>query len=244
MPYIGDTIATIRARLRNWLIYSSATSEIATLDLDFLNRAKAWLESYKWQIDPLITVYSLTLDSSYQVDCPSDLKTIVDVYSDVTINGIPDIHFYEDHIDPQQRYTKIYTHDNETGGYWTLTFNSLSTFLSSLKLKYAKFLEDYTGSGTEYSFFPGELLLKTAQKLFAEEKGLTGDNVDLLMKSHIEVLRNYETSIQGNNQVCDLTPKDNYGNPLRISGYKLDGSGGSTGKHPLTPAQSAGLWGF
>lgn len=244
MPYIGDTIETLRNRLKNWLIYSSTESHVENLDLDLLNRAQSWLVSYRWGADPLITTYTLTLSGSNEATCPSDLKTILEVYCDSTIPGYPDIHFYENHNDVAQRYTKYYTHNNGTGGYWTIVFPSVSPVLSSPKLKYAVFLSDYTGTGDEYSYFPGELLLRTAQKIFAEEMGITGEKVDRILTSHIENIRNYETSIVGNNMVPDLTPKDHYGRPIHIAGYKLDGSDVSNRREVLSRAQAAGIHGY
>jgi hypothetical protein len=249
MPLYGETISTIRKRLRNWLIYSTSTSEVPYLDLDLLNRARQWLENYRWKWDPLTTIVSLTLDSNRDAVCPSDLKTILEVYVYPVITNKPNIWFSEDHSDVAFRYTKFYTHDNDTGGFWTIRFPSVSPLLSNPKLKYSRFLPDYVGySGSteivEYSFFPGNLLLRTAQKIFIEDKGITGDNVEPILNAFKEELRNYEVSTQFNNQVCDLTPKNRFGQPIQISAYALDGSTYRPGHSVFTPAQAAGLHGY
>ncbi len=246
MPLHGETIAKIKARLTAWLNAASSATGISDLPLDYLNRAKQWLESYQWSCDPLITTYSLTVSDNEAV-CPSDLKTILEVYSDPTITGYPDIQFYENHNEVSQRYTKYYTHDNANGGYWTIVFPSVSPLLNAPKLKYVKFLADYTGEDTEYSFFPGELLLKTAQMLVIEDYGSTMADPQIILNAQMKMLKNYEVSIEKNNHVPDLTPKDHWGRPIYIQGYDLSGNGwggGRTTHFPLTPAQAAGLHGY
>jgi len=244
MPLHGETIANIKARLTVWINAATSATGIDDLPLDYLNRARQWLESYQWSCDPLTTIYSLTVTDNEAV-CPSDLKTILEVYTDTLVNGVPDVQFYENHNEVSQRYTKYYTHDNDTGGYWTLQFPSVSPLLSSPKLKYVKFLADYDGVDTEYSFFPGELLLKTAQMLVIEDYGSTMADPQTILNAQAKMLRNYEYSIEKNNQVPDLTPKDHWGRPIYISGYDLSGSGGGRNSHcPYTPAQQAGFHGF
>lgn len=245
MGYLNETIESVSNRFKVWMPCSNVTDDIADLTIDYLNRARQWLESQKWSLDQLKTVVSITLNDSNQYDCPANLKTILEVYSDSTISGFPDIQFYEDHNDVAQRYTKLFVHDTATGGYWTLTFPGTSPYLSSLKMKYARFLDDYTGEGTEYSFFPGELLLRTGQKLFNEDSRLDDEQAQIIARSHAEMLFNYEKSIERNNQIPDLTPKDSFGRPIHIQGYALDGGSAGAGVHyPLSRAQAAGMHGF
>jgi hypothetical protein len=256
MSLFGDTISTIRKRFRNWALYNSLDSEVEHLDLDYLNRARQWLEQYRWKWDPLTTIVTLTLDSTLSAQCPADMKTILEVYCDTAGTGKPDIWFYEDHSDPAFRYTKLYTPKTVTGGvtsggYWTVQFATLANaFLSNPKLKYARFLDDYVGYDeggaeiVEYSFFPGNLLLRTAQKLFIEDKGLDPNNSSVILKSFTEELRNYEVSIQGNNHVCDFTPKNKFGVPIHVTGYAMDGSTVHSGQSVYTPAQQAGFHGY
>jgi hypothetical protein len=126
----------------------------------------------------------------------------------------------------------------------------VSPLLSNPKLKYTAFLQDYVGYDAdgneivEISFFPPNLVLRTAQKIFAEEKGVTGDNVQPILASWKEELRNYETSFQFNNQVADFTPKNKFGNPIHINGYSVDGSNYRPGHSVFTPAQEQGLHGY
>jgi hypothetical protein len=257
MPLYGETISVIRKRLRNWLVYSASGSELDYLDLDLLNRARQWLENVKWKWDPLAVIVPLTMATDRTAICPSDMKTPHEVFVDPVVTNKPNIWFSEDHSDVAFRYTKFYTPfsttDNGatvTGGYWTIQFPSVSPLLSNPKLRYTKFLPDYVGYDdqgaeiVEYSFFPGNLLLRTAQKIFAEEKGITGDNVKPILDGFKEELQNYITSNQFSNQVADFTPKNRFGQPIQISGYALDGSTARYGHSALTPAQQAGLHGY
>ena len=117
-------------------------------------------------------------------------------------------------------------------------------------MKYTAILPDFTGVDSlgvdidEYSFFPPELLLRCAQKIHAEEKGMTGDNINATLLSFNEQLKIFETMAQFNNQQPDLTPKNKFGQPIKLYGHTLDGLNTRSGYSPYTPAQSAGLHGY
>lgn len=243
-------ISDIRARLRDWLIYSANSSNVQNLDLDLLNRANEYLQMYRsW--DSLVKTVTLTLDETGRsAVLPTDLKNILEVYVDNLVIGKPNFWFYENDADVAFRYTKEYVYDKATGGHWIITFPSVSPLLSTPKLKYNCVLPAFVGVDAdnvevaEYSFFPPELLLRTAQKIHAEEKGLSGDFVGLILQSFNEQIKLFETMAQANNQRPDLTPKNKFGMPVKISGYSLDGLNSYTGHSPWTPAQSAGMHGY
>lgn len=243
-------ISDIRNRLKDWLIYSASSSFVPSLDLDLLNRAKDWLQQYRnW--DMLITTVTLTMDGTGRIAVlPTNLKSILEVYVDNLVVGKPTLWFYEDCPDVAFRYTKQWTYDKLTGGYWTITFPSVSPLLSTPKLKYIQLIEDYTGVDnagadiTEYSFFPPELLLRCAQKIHAEEKGMTGDNINAILNSFNENLRYFEQMAQYNNQQPDLTPKNKFGQPIKLYGHSADGLNTRSGYSPYSPAQQAGLHGY
>lgn len=250
MAFNNGKISDIRKRLQDWLVYSVNGSNVPNLDLDLLNRANQWLQDYRrW--DSLVKTITLTMDETGRVAIlPTDVKAIIDVYVDSTVVGLPLIHFYEDDNDVAIKYTKQYTYDDTTGGFWTITFPSVSPLLSNPKMKYVSILPDFVGYDNEgneiveYSFFPPELLLRCAQKLFAEEKGMTGDNINGILASFNEQLKIYEQMAQFNNQKPDLTPKNKFGMPTKIMGHTMNGMGYSGGHSPFTPAQQAGLHGY
>lgn len=250
MAFNNGKISDIRNRLKDWIAYAYSSSYVPNLDLDLLNRANQWLQAYR-QWDSLVKTISLTMDSTGRVAVlPSDVKSILEVFIDNLVVGKPTIWFYEDCPDVAFRYTKQYTYDKATGGSWTITFPSVSPLLSNPKMKYSVILPDFTGVDelgvdiVEYSFFPPELLLRCAQKIHAEEKGMTGDNINAVLMSFNEQLKIYETMAQFNNQQPDLTPKNKFGQPIKLYGHSMDGRNIRSGYSPYTPAQSAGLHGY
>lgn len=250
MAFNNGKISDIRKRLQDWLVYSVNGSNVPNLDLDLLNRANQWLQDYRrW--DSLVKTITLTMDETGRVAIlPTDVKAILEVFTDNLVVGKPTIWFYEDCPDVAFRYTKQMSYDKSTGGYWTITFPSVSPLLTTPKMKYISILSDFVGYDSEgneiveYSFFPPELLLRCAQKLFAEEKGMTGDNINGVLASFNEQLKIYEQMAQFNNQQPDLTPKNKFGQPIKIYGHSMDGQNYRSGYSPYTPAQQAGLHGY
>lgn len=244
-------ISDIRNRLKDWLICAPGSSYVPNLDLDLLNRANQWLQAYR-QWDSLVKTVALTLDAltGRIAILPTDVKSILEVYVDNLVTGKPTFWFWEDDNDIAFRYTKQFTYDKATGGYWTITFPAISPLLTNPKMKYTAMIPDFTGVDengadiVEYSFFPPELLLRCAQKIHSEEKGMTGDNFVSILNSFNEQLRAYETMAQFNNHKPDLTPKNKFGQPIKIYGHQLNGSNVRSGYSPLTPAQAAGLHGY
>ena len=243
MGLYNEPVSNIRSRLKDWLIVNPFGGNVANLDLDLLNRANQWLQSYR-QWDMLTTTVTLIVDGNRQSQLPYDVKSILEVYVDNAVVGKPNIWFYEDCPDVAFRYTKEFICPVGGTRYWCISWPSVSPLLSSPKLKYCRLLDDFTGAGPEISFFPAELMLRTAQKVFAEEKGLTGDNIQGILTSFQENLKIFEQMAQANNQQPDLTPKNKFGQPIKIYGHSLDGRQLRTGFTPYTPAQQAGFHGF
>jgi hypothetical protein len=251
MAFYNEKIATIRARLRDWLKITGG--EVVSLDLDLLNRAHQWIQSYRnWDClrkTATLTVADNTINAiSYPKSSilPVDVSSIYSVYVDNAVVGKPNIYFYENDSDVAYRYTKEYIYDSAdaTKSYWVISWPSVSPLLSSPKMEYVRILADFTGVGDEYSFFPGELLLRTAQKIRVDEKGMTGDNVAQLLLSFQESLNRFERMNQSNNVRPDLVPKNKFGQPIHINGYRMDGNLHRSGYSPYTPAQSAGFHGY
>jgi hypothetical protein len=241
--FFNEPVSSIRNRLVDWLNVSPLGGNVPNLDLDLVNRAQQWLQAYR-QWDSLVTIYTLAVQDNtintvvYPKSsvCPSDMKSILEVYVDNAVVGKPSIYFYEEDCDVAFRYTKLYIWDNSTGGYWLISWPSVSPLLSAPKLKYIKILADYTGADGELSYFPPNLLLRCAQKIHIEEKGITGDNVNPIMLSFQEELRMYENMAQFNNQKPDLTPKNKFGQPIHINGHRADGRSTRRGYSPYVPA--------
>jgi hypothetical protein len=230
--------------MKDWLIVSPSGGYTANLDLDLLNRANQWLQAYRrW--DSLVAITTLTVQDNtinavvYPKSsiCPTDVKAILEIYVDNAVIGKPNIYFYEEDSDVATRYTKqLIWSKTSAAPYWLLSWPSVSPLLSSPKLKYNRMIDDYTGVGTEYSFFPPNLLVRCAQKIHIEEKGITGDNVNPVIASFQEELKIYESMAQFNNQKADLTPKNKFGQPIKLYGHQMNGRQLRSGYSPYVPA--------
>jgi hypothetical protein len=257
MAFFNEPILNIRNRLTDWLNVSTQGGNVPNLDLDLINRAQQWLQAYR-QWDSLVAIVTLSVgDNTIGTTVwpkssilPTDLKSILSIYVDNVVVGKPQIYFYEECPDVAFRYTKNYIYDPASGGYWIVSWPSVSPLLSAPKLRYIKILDDFTGVDTdgqpitEYSFFPPNLILRCAQKIHIEEKGITGDNVQPALNSFQEELKMYESMSQFNNSQPDLTPKNKFGQPIKLYGHQLNGRQLRNGYTPYTPAQQAGFHGY
>jgi hypothetical protein len=242
---MAEPISNNRARLADWLNVSPTGGNVPDMGLDLLNRANRFLEG-KRRWDMLRKTLLMTLDSNRSFALPSNCEVIEEVFVDNVIVGKPQIYFYEDCSDVAFRYTKEYTFDQATGNsFYTITFPTVSPLLSAPKVRYKISLPDFTGEGDEFAIWPPNLLLRAAQKIHAEEKGVTGDNVQFIFTSFQEMFRDFEMKAQYNNQMADLTPHNKFGMPIHISGMTMSGGTQQGGTHsPYTPAQQAGFHGY
>jgi hypothetical protein len=221
-----EPISLIRKRLQMTMIFSAQGNAVENYDLDLLNRAQMWLSQYRpW--DFLTRKISIVLSGS-SFNLPDDCNAILDIFS-TDISEIPVIHFTKDAVDPTQSYSVETTFDKSIGQVWTVTFIAGIASISNLRLKYICNLPDFEGEDSEeneiveYSFFPPNLLLRCAQKMHIEDKGITGDSAQLALNAFEVELRKFEANSQYNNQAMDLTVKNHYGQPLKIAGSSLNG---------------------
>jgi hypothetical protein len=230
-----EPIDTIRKRLLDSIIFSNIGNNVSQLDLDLLNRAQMWLEQYR-QWDFLTREIAITLDANRSYTLPEDLNSVLEVYSSLEASGKPTHHYYNNSADVENRYVLSSEFDKATGHVWKIVFAGETPIQGELILKYTYSLPDFSGSGTEYSFFPPNLLLRCAQKLHIEDKGITGDSPQLILSSFAEELRKFESNSQYSNQPMDLTVKNKYGVPLKIHGSDLNGQGTGSHYRPYLPS--------
>lgn len=236
-----EPISTIRKRLRDILVFSSVGNNVSNLDLDLLNRAQMWLSQYR-QWDALVKVIPMTLDSTKSMVLPSDINAILEVYVDLAGIGKPTLWYYQNAPDIAQRYTIIDTFDSSTGHSWKISFPLYGVIQGPLYMRYSYNLADFVGTDeagnelVEYSFFPPNLLIRCAQKMHYEDKGITGDSVQVAINAFNEELRKFELNSQYNNQQLDLTIKNRYGMPIKIYGHSLDGANRAHSYSPYLPS--------
>lgn len=236
-----EPISLIRKRLRDWLVYSPVGNNVDSLDLDLLNRAQMWLSQYR-QWDMLTKTVNIAVDENKTAVLPDDLNALLEVYVMLGNIGKPTLWYTANSPDIASRYTIDYTFDKATGRTATISFPFNAIIQGPLYIKYTYNLPDFVGTDeegnelTEYSFFPPNLLLVCAKKIFSEDKGVTGDSQQLILNSFNEELRKFEMNSQYNNQAMDLTVKNKYGFPIKINGHALDGQGSGGAHSPYVPS--------
>lgn len=216
MGYNTETFATIKKRLQDWL--DSDGGEVTNRPLDLLNRAQNWLQQRRaWQ--GLVKRSALTV-ASRQATLPSDLLRIIRVWWDSDSDNQPDFHFY-DHGRYDDGYYVTDSFAKATGHSKVIKFYKDPTHTPYVEYQWA--LDDFADSGTEYSYFPGDLLLRTAQKIHIEESGLVGPEYSAIENSQKEMLNDYEAS----HQYINIDPRtvmlDNSGEIVDTEDYDVQG---------------------
>lgn len=221
MAYLNDTYSNISNRFNDWLqeIGGGNVSDVA---LDTLNRAQAWLLGYMhW--DGIIKRETLTV-SSGSATLPTDLIAILEIYTDSDSDGKPDAYYYNE-AGTNDGYYITNSFTKAAGQSKTINFYD-SNISNSPTVVYLGDLTDFTGSGTEYSYFPGELLLRTAQMLRIEETGLVGAEMTVIINSQQRLLRDYVEMEQNQNAEPRMRVNDMLGNEVILTGTDL-----RTGQH-------------
>lgn len=231
----NDPVDTIINRLEDTLVFSTTGNYVENYPLDLLNRAQNWLSMYRpW--DYMKKVQPLTL-ANYIAVLPADISTILDVYVDSEGAGKPTHHFYKDANDIAERYELFDSFTVETGHSWYIQIPFTAPIVSPLYLKYIYNLANIA-EGQAHTFFPSELLFRTAQKIHHEDKGTTGDSIEYTMKAFNELLDSFIKNSQYTNQKMDLGVTDAWGNPVKIPGHSLTGQ---TPRRFSSPYQNSAL---
>jgi len=215
--FLNEAYSTFSKRLTDWL--NTAGGEVSNLTLDLLNRAQYRLATYRaW--DGLITHYSMTLTSKAAV-LPADFYgAVCRVYIDTNTDLKPEMYFHRD-APAADGYRIVNTFTKAGGHVWTITFFSDPSYTPVIV--YPKALPDFAGTGTEYSFFPPELLLAAAKVIHIEESDLIGKEYDAIQSQYLTLLRDYEQSHQHQNVEMRMAQLDVNGNETAIAGYDLNG---------------------
>src|SRR5574343_1580120 len=111
------------------------------------------------------------------------------VYCDTNSDGKPDRYYFRDGPEANG-YKLVNVFAKATGHAWTITF--LSDPPISPVVVYPKVLDDFAGSGTEYSYFPPDLLVATAKTIHIKESDLVGVEYQVIENEQAILLRDYE----------------------------------------------------
>ena len=110
----------------------------------------------------------------------------------------------------------------------------------TVTLLYQALLEDYTGEGAEYLFFPSELMLKQAQILYKEDADDTGGDYDRLVVAYNKLLSDFRTGHQYSNADFKMEQNDAQGNVVQNKNYNLL-DGGNGDNHSYDNSTDTGL---
>lgn len=219
MSYWTTKYSDVAPRLKDWLRVGDG-GNVSDVALDLLNRAQDWLWQYKaWPY--LAKTIQLTLTNN-AVTLPSDFGRVIDVYDDSNGDGYPDKRYFENNWDITRRYTLTDSFATATGHSWVMTFNNPA---AAPYLKYQKLLTAFAGTGTEYSFFPAQLIIRAAQIIHYDEKGIEGSDYSALKQSLEDELRDYQQATVQTNSARSVPLRDNVGQIVSVEHISLSGAG-------------------
>lgn len=215
----ADTYNNIANRFKDWLPANNTGGNVTDVTLSFMNSAQNNLwQKYNWEY--LVKEYSLTMTSDAQA-LPSDCGKIIRVAHDSDNDGRFDFDYFNNTRDTARGYKLRDAFTKAAGHVQTIEFfNSPS---HTPVLVYQMELDQFEGTGTEYSFFPMELLLLQAQMLYQGEGGLVDSELDRIRIQYNETLLDYVQSHQYNNSDMVFEVNDYEGNRIEFDGMSLNG---------------------
>jgi hypothetical protein len=220
----SDLFSDIKNAFLDWMDDQDNTGgNVSDTALLTLNRAQDNLERYDcW--DDLVAEAAVTLGGTdgRTANLPSDLGEVIAVGIDTNGDGKWDHYYYRDSTDVSDGYKIRYTFAKATGYAGTIQF--LCTPQNTPKIRYKSKLTDFTGSGTEYSFFPFDLILAEAQYIHATESGIATNDLPAIEKRRKELLRDYRQEHQYKNNDMRSVQNDFRGYPVSNDGYSMTGN--------------------
>ena len=220
--YNSQTFEEVNNRLKDWMINDVDSANIANRSLDLINRAKDTLLEYKPWND--LTKRSELTITNKQASVPSDFGYLAGykVFSQTNDNSGPNVFYYEgQRFNYGYRWANAFTKD---GGHdKSIIFYQTPPY--SVYIEYVMALEDYTGSGTEYLFFPAELTLRAAQVRHIIESGITGSEVTQIREDYQLLLDQYTSQNQYVNRQQSWHPTDMYDSHIQFDDFDLVGGG-------------------
>ena len=218
MPLGVDLYADLAKDFKEWLGKGDVGKHTSSFAKRYLNRSQKALNIYRsWKA---LTKKYQTLSLTSKVGTyPTDCVKLIRVYEDSDGDGLPDKFYTNDEYIIKPTFTKA------AGLSKTITFYSAPS--STIYLDYVIKLDDFEDSGSdEYSFFPGELLLKKAQCLYLEQDGRIGtDEYKMILNSLnsdlIDLIQREVENVDMRREV-----KDSEGRRVVVESYNLaDGPG-------------------
>ncbi len=223
MPLYAETFEQVADRFKEWLVDRDLEGDyVENIALDYINRANQnlWGRAF-W--DDLMVHAALTL-SNKQATFPADYGRTYCVYHDQDSDGKPDFFYCKDGR-YGQGYRLTRTYSPAAGSSFTAKFFATPSYTPYLL--YQKRLDDFTGTGTEYIFWPAELLLKEAQCVCKEDDDDLDASYDKLSLRRNQLLEDLKTYHQFANTDFRMEQNDAAGTPVSNEDFNLaDGGSG------------------
>lgn len=219
----SDLFTDIKNAFLDWMDDGdNSGGNVGDTALSLLNRAQDNLERYDaW--DLLVKDAKLTLGGSEgrTANFPSDFGEIIDVFLDTNSDGKPESRYTRNSTNIYRGYSVANSFSLATGHALVIQFFAAPQ--NTPVMRYKAKLVDFTGTGTEYSFFPFDLLLLEAQYIHIVESGLVGPEYSAIVTRRKEVLRDYRQEHQYKNNAQNCVQNDDSGLPITNVGYSMLG---------------------
>ena len=220
MSYWGATYTAVANRFKLWQVDDNTTDSISDVALDTINRAQRTLWAYKqWQY--LQRTATLSAVATAQ-SLPSDFGRVIEIYHDSDSDGRADFQYYESTSHATGGYRLLSTFTKDAGHAWTIEFYQAPS--QTPILLYQMTLADFTGTGTEYSYFPADLLLTEAQIAHVTDSGVVDNELNALTARRDRLLKDFEQFTQNTNYDMRVVQNDVHGDAIETDQYSLDGS--------------------
>jgi hypothetical protein len=226
MSYFSETyLDDLRPQLVDFISNNSISQNVADVPLSCVNRAQKNLWMKKPWNDLAVDVEVVLTNNSYAL--PVGFGRVIWMYADLDGSGAAGRMVWMsmdwDGYKIRDSFAKA------TGHSLLLSFSYDQS--SAIYMIYQKLLDDFTGSGDEYLFFPANLMLLECQKILLREKGDLKEEVAAEKAFNTE-FSEFCNARQWVNSDPRASFRDSHGDLIVMQRYSLDGSvGGSIGRN-------------
>lgn len=222
-----DTFEDIATSFNSW-VDSDITDAtyVSNLVLEYANRAQESLLSEAalgWQY--LTKTVQLSL-SGLTAALPSDYGLLINCYADTDSDGKPDFYYFKDG-ELLEGFKLLPNFTKSAGHAFSIQF--YQNPLEPLFIDYQTALEDFTGEGTEYSFFPHNLIFRKMQHLRCLDKGMLDEWKALSTDFKIEMDK-FKSQHQNIAGTIGIQVNDSRGFGVRLPRNNLSSYGASSGR--------------
>jgi hypothetical protein len=223
----NDLYSDLAASFNQWLSNSPTGGQyVADITLDYANRAQDSLESDPAQGWTLLVRSEKLVVTNLVALLPSECGILIHVYSDSDEDKKPDRYYFKDGrlIDGFKfipEFDKAHGH--------TLSIQFFQAPIEPVFCDYQIKLEALTGTGTEYLFFPKNLMLGKMQYLRCLDKGLPKEWEALRAEFERELAR-FKSQHQNGVEMPGITVNDYAGKEVYLPRHNLSGGMGTGGR--------------